>query len=775
MKINSLLIMLFVFPVSTVRAQETAIGQWRDHLSYNNAIEVAEGDGKVYCANQSSLFSYNKADNTMERMTKITGLSDIGISTIGYNKNANALIIAYTNSNIDLVKGNTIINIADIKRSNIAGNKSINSFFFVDEFAYLSCGFGIVVLDMKKNEMKDTYFIGPNGNNIVVNEVSSNGSRLFAATENGIYSASLSNANLANFDAWTKFTGIPNPNSNYNSIVYFNNLVLANLPGPTYDTDSIFSYDGTSWQYYNVGNTYQNYKMVSKNNFLILSHYGSVGVYDTSGNLINHIYSYYTDKYMRPRNATVDDENYIWIADFEQGLVKYSKQYGFEVMYPKGPASANVHYITIEDNHLWVAPGGKDNSWGNIYNKDGLSSFIKDEWRILNGYTHPALDTLYDIIHIAINPQNNSQIYASCWGRGLIEITDNVITNIYNETNSSLLNIPNIPGYYWLGVASSAFDKDNNLWVSNTSVSTPIAVKKVDGTWKSFAFPGIFNNNNTGNIMVTQNNHKWLVMPRNQGILAFDDNGTIDETNDDKAVKLTSEIGRGGLPSNEVFCIAEDLDGEIWVGTDKGIGVFYSPASVFGTDNYDAQQIKITQDGYVQNLLESEAVSVIAVDGANRKWIGTQNGGVFLVSPDGTEQILSFNTENSPLFSNTIYTIAINPKTGEVVFGTDKGIIVYKGTATEGLETFSKVYAYPNPVRENYEGVIAIKGLVKDADVKITDISGTLIYQTTALGGQAIWNGKNFKGEKAQTGVYLVFCSNNDGSQTIVTKILFVN
>ena len=773
MKINLLSIVLFVHSLSSLKAQETAIGLWKDYLPYTNAIEVAEGGGKVYCANQSSLFSYNTADNTMERMTKITGLSDIGIRTIGYNKNANALIIGYNNSNLDLVKDNTIINIADIKRSNIAGNKSINSFFFVDEFAYLACGFGIVVLDMKKNEIKDTYFIGPNGNNIVVYEVSSNGSHLFAATENGIYSASLSSANLANFDAWTKFNDLPDPNGKYNSIVYFNNLILANLPGPAFNTDSIFSYDGTTWQYYNTGNTFQNHKMVSKNNRLILSHYDNVDVYDTFGNIINHIYSYFTDRPIRPKNATVDDDNNVWIADFEHGLVKNFNQSTFEVIHPKGPASANVHHITIEGNHLWVAPGGKDNSWGNIYNKDGLSSLIENEWKILNGSTHHALDTIFDILHISIHPQNSSQVYASSWSRGLIEITDNVITNIYTETNSSLLNVQGNPGVY--RIASSAFDSDNNLWVSVSLVSDPIAVKKADGTWKSFNFPGIFNNNTAGNIIITQNNHKWLVMPRNQGILAFDDNGTIDDINDDKAIKLSNDIGSGGLPSKEVFCIAEDLDGEIWVGTDKGIAVFYNPGSVFGDDNFDAQKIKIIQDGNVEYLLETEAVSAIAVDGANRKWIGTQSGGVFLMSPDGTEQILVFNMDNSPLFSNTIISIAINHETGEVVFGTDKGIIVYKGTATEGLETFSQVYAYPNPVRENYEGIIAIKGLMRDADVKITDISGTLIYETTALGGQAIWNGKNFNGEKAHTGVYLVFCSNKDGSQTIVTKILFVN
>jgi hypothetical protein len=218
-----------------------------------------------------------------------------------------------------------------------------------------------------------------------------------------------------------------------------------------------------------------------------------------------------------------------------------------------------------------------------------------------------------------------------------------------------------------------------------------------------------------------------------------------------------------------------DLDGEIWVGTDKGIGVFYTPENVFTSSNFDAQQILVDEGGFIQPLLEAETVTSIAVDGANRKWIGTQRAGAFLMSADGTQQLVHFTEDNSPLFSNTINSIAIDQITGEVFFGTDKGIISYKSTATHGTEVNSDVLVYPNPVSENYNGYIGIRGLVANADVKITDITGTLIFQTTAEGGQAVWNGKNFSGEKAKSGVYLVFCSNADGSQTLVTKIMVIN
>jgi hypothetical protein len=165
----------------------------------------------------------------------------------------------------------------------------------------------------------------------------------------------------------------------------------------------------------------------------------------------------------------------------------------------------------------------------------------------------------------------------------------------------------------------------------------------------------------------------------------------------------------------------------------------------------------------------------MVVDGSNRKWIGTEKGGVFLISADGSQQIQNFNIDNSPLLSNTIFSIAINSESGEVFIATDEGLVSYRGDATDGTDVYGKVYAFPNPVRPNYTGPIAIKGLLRDADVKITDIAGRIVYQTKANGGTAVWNGNDFNGERARTGVYLVFSTNSDGTQTNVTKIMLVN
>ena len=301
-------------------------------------------------------------------------------------------------------------------------------------------------------------------------------------------------------------------------------------------------------------------------------------------------------------------------------------------------------------------------------------------------------------------------------------------------------------------------------------------MKKGD-VWTGFTIP-IVNENDLGQILVNSLGQKWIQMRYGNlnpySILVFDDNNTPGNPNDDKSIKLNSAVGNGNIPGNIVFAMAEDKKGEIWIGTEKGVAVFYSPENIFTGSNFDAQRILVQQGSYVQYLLENETATAIAIDGDNRKWIGTDRGGVFLFSEDGTQEIYHFTAENSPLLSNRITGIAIN-NDGEVFFGTDNGVISFRSTATPGGDTNENVFAFPNPVKSEYDGYIAIKGLVNQAQVRITDISGTLIYSTRAEGGQAIWNGRNFDGRKAQTGVYLVFASNEDGKEKVVTKILIIN
>ena len=733
-----------------------------DHLPYRNIIAVEEGNNGIYAATTEAVFYLSKEDNSLNRLTKVSGLSDIGISAIGYTAVDDALIIAYSNSNIDIVQNTSIINLSDIKRKSILGDKSVNSIRFSGSIAYLSTGFGIVVLDMVKLEIKDTYFITVAQDE--VNEIALFNDSIYAASGNGVYRAAINGQNLTDFNSWTLMSQLPP--GNYNSIDVFGNRLFinrANDHSDGIDKDTIHVYNGSVWGYYFPTILRTTKQIRSNYNVLMITEPTDVSIYNNADQLIA--------SYTNPNSANqalMDVDGSVWIADGYAGLMQDNASWG---VYPNGPNGTQVFDISIEGEDVWIAPGGKSGAWGNMFIASGMYSYIDLHW---NHAEYEELNSIHDIVVVKVDPNNSNRVFAGSWGAGVLELQNGKLVTVYNEatTDSVLQAVKGEEGY--LRIGGVELDEAGNLWVSCTEVDNLLCVKLVGGSWFGFQFPGLGLNTKVGDILIDQKDNKWILLPGN-GILVFDDNGTIDNNNDDQFFRMINTAGSGNLPTREVNCIAEDLDGEIWVGTSEGITVFYSPESVFTNDDFDSQQILVEQDGYFQYLLEAEAVISIAIDGANRKWLGTDGAGVFLMSEDGTEELQHFTIDNSPLFSDRVTSIAINQKNGEVFFGTDKGIISYRGTATAAEEVFTDVYAFPNPVREGYNGVIAIRGLVADADVKITDLTGNLIYQTTSLGGQAIWNGKNFNGNKAHTGVYLVFATNEDGSTRMVTKILFIN
>ncbi len=773
-----LLTILLCIATYTLQAQ-IAIGHWRDHLSYNKATRIAEAENRIYCVADGNLFYYDKTDGSSNRVSKVNGLSDVGINTINYDARTRTLIVAYSNANIDLIQNDRILNIADIKRSTMSGSKNINTIYIGDTYVYLGCGFGIVVLDLVKKEIKDTYYLAIINQN--VNDLMLFRDTFYAATDQGIYYAAKNNPNLANPTNWKKRTGLPT--TTYNSIVVYDHKFIVNKPvkpGKIYQCDV----DSNKWSPYDNEVLERVRLRVYGNNLFILYPYGT-SVRDVNKNQVNFLgggYNY-PNKYpffAAPNDVLVDKDNSTWIADLRSGLVENDVPYHFVYRSPSGPITNNVYSMSYSQNRLWVAPGGVDDAWSGVGHEEGISSFIDNTWASKSAQfvRDSTIQFAKDMLYVLQSPTNPSRVFATSWYQGLIEFDSNTeqIVKIYNNTNSTIKYRPENPGVW---VSGLSYDSEGNLWVVNPFTSTLLNVFKKDGTWKSFntTINSEITARDAGALLITQSNKKWVVLPRatnEPGILVFDDNNTLDYVNDDKVKKLTFSPGRGAICGSEIFSIAEDKNGEVWVGTDKGICVFYSPDAVFSNENYDAQQIKIEQDGNIQYLLETEIVTAIAVDGANRKWIGTLNSGVYFMSSDGTQQLEHFTKENSPLFSNGISSLAINPEDGEVFIGTDLGIISYRSTATEGVESCD-IFAFPNPVYNKYEGVVAIKGLTQDASVKITDVSGSLIYQTKALGGQAIWNGKNLKGEKAASGVYMVFSTAADGSESCSTKILIVN
>lgn len=758
-------------------AQNDLIGinQWRLHLPYSKAKAVAEGSGRIYCASDFGLFSYNPSDGDVKRISKITGLSDLLVERLEYSKQFKTLIIAYTNSNIDLLyDDNTVVNIADILRSNIVGNKSINNITIRGNIAYLATGFGIVELDLERRELRDTWYIGSNGNSTFVNDVAFDNSNVYAATNSGILTAALNSA-LFNFQNWSVDASntLTLATQKFTSLVSINNRIYTT----NRDSGIVYVKSNGVWSVFPQVTTFVNCELSSSNNYLIVRNFLSVNSYDQNGNRIHSITNAAPYTNPKPMDAVVDDNNLMWAADGNNGLIKLTLPFYFEKILPNGPLATSVFAMDGSGSNLWVASGGRITTTAS-YLSNGAYLFEGNEWKSFYGLNDPAYDTISnsgyarDIVCVAADPANEKHAFMGTWGVGLLEYGTNGITKVFNATNSPLRGL-NLGSFRPIQIGGLCFDRDENLWVTNVNNPTPLLRLKKDGSWKGFSLPATMVNAWVYNVVADNYNQKW-VLTNASGIGVFNENDES-TTADDQFKFLNGSAGNGAIPGTNVYSIVEDKDNTIWIGTDKGVAVFYNPSSVFSGNNFDAQKILTENDGYAQYLLESEIVTAIAVDGANRKWFGTFGAGAFLQSADGTKQILNFNTSNSPILSNTINTIAINDQTGEVFFGTDKGIISYRGDATEGGTTNSAYKVFPNPVKHDYQGPIAISGLVANASVKIADLDGAVVFATKALGGQAIWDGNNFNGQRAHSGVYMVYVTDAEGKETAVTKLLFIN
>lgn len=779
MKRNLLLYLLLFTVISTNLAQNVLpIGQWRAHHPYRKGIAVTQSNSAVYYATEEAILSIEKEDMAVSFLSKVDGLSNVGIQTIKYNTFSDILVVIYTNSVIDLVKPDEIITMNQIANfDNFVGEKTIADIFIEnDSIIYLAANYGISKVNIFANEFVFTTFTG-----VPVNNVEIFGGFIYGTTEEGIYRADQNNLFLDDFRNWVLLgpeEGFPEDYSS-NAITTFDGSLFVNV------ADTVFQIQNGGIEFVYTESDFSLEYLSGTSNYLMLGYRcnsGSCGrgkvVYFNKDGAFGTVTS---DCAGVPLGAIEDQDGRIWFGDdFRDFRMLNSITDGTcNKLSFNSPFSEESWEIVVDNDQVWVAAGGLDPTLSNRFRGDGFWSFINGEWTIYNRSNREELKgdngDMLDFISVAIHPVNG-KIYSGSYFEGLAEITveeDQIV--VYNELNSSLTEATGDPGR--IRVSGLSFDDELNLWVSNNSSSSPISVFKADGTWQSFDPPGC-SFNEIFDVDVDPNGFKWFIIGTSSaGVMVFDE-GDMDDPSDDRCKTFTST--NSDLTTNNTNCLVADLEGDVWVGTTEGVIVFECGGSAFDQACTGSQRF-FEQDGFGAFLLETEDVQTIAVDGANRKWVGTRNG-VFVLSPTGDEQIQRFTAENSPLLDNTITDIAINQSTGEVFIGTNTGIISYQSDAVGGGNlNSSNIQVFPNPVRPEYEGPIAIKGLARDANVKITDINGRLVFETQALGGQAIWDGRDYNGRKANTGVYLVFSTSNprnsgfNNADAAVTKILLVN
>ena len=760
--------------LATNTYSQLAVGQWQTHYSYRNVTQVAVASDKVYAVGSNALFSVSLADQSIDFYSKITGLSDNDITQIAYNNQSNQLLVVYANSNLDLVSSSGVYNVPDLYLKQATMDKTVNSILFADSLAYLSCNFGIVVLNMSKHEISDSYVIGANGNYIPVLAMAIFNRKIYGLTANGLSLADATSHNLANFQVWTNVTSLP-AGGNLNLLSFGGALWLLKANGIVYK-----STDGNVW---NAVLPLSNIaRMQSDNKYLyfISDTTSTTFVYDANSNVT-------TLAGFAPNRISVDNttSHSFWLASGDAGLQQVNQNgQTVNAFTPSGPFDNSAWGMAFGGEKLFVVPGG---AWDvQYFHPASVMMYQGHAWTNIDGTTisqQTNMPATTDFVSIAADPKDNTHFFVGAYGMGLYEFKNNTFSKWYNCLNSGVESIFQSQSnqLQYQRIDGLKFDQQGNLWFLNTQINDPVKYLSPDGIVHSLYFDAIKGFSNVLDILIDNSNpnRKWIISSRiNPGVFVFDDNGTLDNQQDDQSKFFSSFVDQDGnvFSSDFYFCITQDLNNQIWIGTMKGPIVIQNPNNAFAS-NFTISRIKVPRnDGtnLADYLLGTERVNAIAVDGANRKWIGTQTSGLYLVSPDGTQILQHFTTDNSPLLSNTILSLALNNQTGELFVGTDQGLISYQTDATQATATFSNVYAYPNPVRPDFNGMITITGLVADTQVKITNLNGNLVYETISNGGIATWNGNKVDGSRVSSGVYLVICTSADGSQHAITKLLII-
>lgn len=760
--IRIVLFWIVMLPLSLL--SQKAIGTWTIHAGYYYPLDIVETETDIVTNGNIGLFFLDK--NTKEKtvLDKTGGLSEVGIVKIGYNSVLKKMVVVYENSNIDIIdynKGKEIFNMPDIKQKVIIGDKRIYNISFKDNFCYLAAGFGIVVIDLKNYVVKETYKIGLNGENMRVNNLVFFDNQIVAATEKGLRSAPLTAPNLQDFSAW--------------SGVYNHNLGIQNITAvQTYQNqlfclkqDTLFQRFNNNWSPY-FGDT--NYTI---RNLLFYDGQLTANLILDSNKTKEYGFTFlsiksdfskefiFTDKVSYPTTVIKSVNGHAYIGGVG-GLHEVNGSNS--ILYNIQGPSTDFYQFSYSNKILFASTG----SINPEYKNTGYYYFDGYTWTN-QSYTDSRFTGLFDNMGAAYV---NNKVYLANNIGGLAEL-DNQTVTIYNEKNSPL---EFYSGDQSVRVIDVKEDVNGNVWMLNYFCANPLKMLSKDKTW--YKFNPLNENKAQYKLHIDKNNNKWIVF-RNDGMMVFNEGKDLLNASDDKAVRLDVMKDKCEV-SNRIYDIAEDKEGSIWCATDKGVQVFncgsnplngncksYAPILKKGDGSVDAN------DTFIECLLSYEIVNTIAVDGGNRKWCGTNNG-VFLISADGKTQLEHFTTENSPLPSNVILDLFVHPTSGDVFMGTGKAIVSYTGKSTEGLTTQSEpMRVFPNPIRRDYEGLITIDNLVSNATVKITDISGRLMYESKAEGGRMVWNGKMYNGERPHSGVYMVFTIDETGEETGIGKIVF--
>ncbi len=783
------------------------VGTWTDYLPYHQTEELVHcgtdlDTGLWAVRTEHAVFTLDERTDVVERISTVRGMSGSQPTALAWDPSGELLIVGQASGSIDFFSntGNWLYTLRDIEQSNLIGDKSILSleiFGALDpDLLIATTAFGVVAIHLRELDVRDTWYLeGQQAlrrcHGIIVHD-----NQYVVWTDAGVFEAPVDHPFLSSPDAWIRWEDIPLETGDYAHVEFAPNghILLHRKTGESAEPDELWLRRDGLWEPFEASESVQVLAIASGSISddpsdwrIAIADHQSIRQFNADWEEIQLDYAAdgvplrVRDMAYRHAVEVMGDVAFVgfgdlFIANFEQGLLKMDVSGGEADAHwsPEGPPVALVRNVDAWNDQIWVASGGIDETWTSMYHKHGFYGMSGMRWNwIPNQDGLNDLAGINDPMAVSIDPTNPFHAYFGSWEEGLIEVQNGEVVDIYNESNSTL-ELGNFGGSPRVGVGGVDFDWFGNLWCTNAYSDAPLHVRLNDGSFVAMALGNALGNTGwLGDVLAARNGYIWCVMPRGQGVLVYDTNLTPGDTQDDDWRILTSDPAKGGLPSDDIYCLEEDLDGEIWIGTAAGPCVIYLPSVVFddGYENPVASQILIQQDGNYQLLLETEVVETICIDGGNRKWIGTQNSGAYLLSSDGIDQVAHFTSDNSPLLSNQVTDIALNHRNGEVLIGTQRGLMGWRGDASNFVQEIDELRVYPNPVEADFEGWVTVEGLAYNSTVHITTLSGRTVATVQSEGGRAVWDTRDFSGELVPYGVYMVFATDATGASAGVTKL----
>jgi hypothetical protein len=767
-------IYVFVFLFTFVSRAQIGTGTWKLHVSTSKAIDVVASENEVFTAYVNGMSIYTIDSDEHRLLTALNGLSDIEISCLYYDEVQNAVYIGYKNGNIDKYKNGEIVNIPAIKLAQISVSKRINRFERNGMYVYAANDFSIVQLDADKNEVKETFY--PTNSTERIVDVAIYHDSIYALTPTQLFKGFLPNPILPDYSQWVRDIRLPYQTANkYSEMDLFNDRLVVLKKSDEYGTDSVYRINAsdlelvTNWPFpieINSINIVENYLSVNVDGVIYLYN-DNLQVPESYG--AGNFNAWFSS------SRTARNQTGLWSADLNYGLVVYPNEFVYK-SYPIEGSKNNQFFAMDAQNGKLAIASGRIN--GNLpgFTRNGVHFYQNGNWGLLNvnNVSQWPEPQIWDFLDVAINPKDTSEVAMCTYSYLPLTLMNTSDTLVFTDANSPIKT--SSLGNGWSLVSDVLFDKRGNLWSLNGQTDQPLKVRDKTGTWYSFDC-GINAKNKFTTKMIQDFDEILWFATKTDGIIGYNHNGTISDPSDDKFITLDEGEFSGNLPSIAVTALAADFDGELWIGTETGFAILYNAAAAFDAQpgDYNTQQIKVNFEGNGEYVLGKTHITDIEVDGGNRKWMGTANGGIILLSADGSEILEQFTTDNSPIISNVIVDLQLNQETGELYIVTDKGLVSYRTNATYEDPEYANVVVFPNPVKPNYFGPVTIQGIRYDSDVKVTDVAGNLIYRTTSNGGTATWNAQNLNGEKVPTGVYFIWTATNfDGRDRKVGKVMVI-